>query len=61
MLDEASAKIRVGPPIDDEADYDLSVWAGVLPLVLTAGEPIRDPRQPAGAIAPRLRTSLAPG
>jgi uncharacterized protein len=41
---EASAKIRVGPPADDEDDYALSCWAGVLPLELVAGEPIADPR-----------------
>jgi len=43
-LTEASAKIRTGPPIDEESDYDLPVWAGELPLSLVAGEPITDPR-----------------
>ena len=43
-LMEASAKIRSGPPIDEESDYDLRVWAGELPLSLVAGEPITDPR-----------------
>lgn len=47
-IDEASAKIRTGPPIDDEADYDLPVWAGVVPLRLVAGTPIRDARLPLG-------------
>jgi hypothetical protein len=37
-IDEASAKIRTGPPKDDEDDYDLDVWAGVLPLALTPQE-----------------------
>ncbi|HJQ26484.1 MAG TPA: pyridoxamine 5'-phosphate oxidase family protein [Blastocatellia bacterium] len=41
-LEEASAKIRTGPPIDDEADYPLPVWAGVLPLRQAVGEPITD-------------------
>ena len=41
-LDEASAKIRTGGPVDDEEDYALSVWAGVVPLKLTAGEAIAD-------------------
>ena len=41
---EASAKIRTGPPLDDEEDYALSMWAGVVPLRLEAGEPIPDPR-----------------
>ncbi|HVE71063.1 MAG TPA: pyridoxamine 5'-phosphate oxidase family protein [Thermoanaerobaculia bacterium] len=41
-LEEASAKIRTGGPIDDEEDYAMSVWAGVVPLKLTAGKPIPD-------------------
>jgi len=45
-LVEASAKIRSGPPLDDEEDYAMSVWAGVIPLKLEAGEPIKDPRLP---------------
>ncbi|HJP90808.1 MAG TPA: pyridoxamine 5'-phosphate oxidase family protein [Pyrinomonadaceae bacterium] len=45
-LVEASAKIRTGPPLDDEEDYELPVWAGVIPLKLEAGEPIKDPRLP---------------
>jgi nitroimidazol reductase NimA-like FMN-containing flavoprotein (pyridoxamine 5'-phosphate oxidase superfamily) len=43
-LAEASAKVRSGPPIDDEEDYALDVWAGVLPLKTFAGAPIKDPR-----------------
>ena len=43
-LEEASAKVRTGPPIDDEEDYALPVWAGVLPLSLVAGELVSDPR-----------------
>jgi nitroimidazol reductase NimA-like FMN-containing flavoprotein (pyridoxamine 5'-phosphate oxidase superfamily) len=42
-LDEASAKVRTGPPKDDEEDYALPVWAGVLPLALTPGAPEPDP------------------
>jgi nitroimidazol reductase NimA-like FMN-containing flavoprotein (pyridoxamine 5'-phosphate oxidase superfamily) len=41
-LEEASAKIRTGGPIDDDEDYALPMWAGVLPLRLTPGEPITD-------------------
>jgi nitroimidazol reductase NimA-like FMN-containing flavoprotein (pyridoxamine 5'-phosphate oxidase superfamily) len=41
-IDEASAKIRTGGPVDDEEDYALPVWAGVLPLTLTPGQPIAD-------------------
>jgi uncharacterized protein len=51
-LDEASAKIRTGPPVDDEEDYALPVWAGVIPLRLEAGEPIQDPRLPDGIEPP---------
>jgi len=43
-LVEVSAKVRTGPPIDDDEDYALNVWAGVLPLKLGAGEPVSDPR-----------------
>jgi len=42
-LTEASAKIRKGPPLDDEDDYDLPVWAGVIPLRLIAEAPVEDP------------------
>jgi hypothetical protein len=42
-LDEASAKVRTGPPKDDEGDLDLPVWAGVLPVTLTTGEPEPSP------------------
>jgi nitroimidazol reductase NimA-like FMN-containing flavoprotein (pyridoxamine 5'-phosphate oxidase superfamily) len=43
-LDEASAKVRSGPPLDDEEDYDLPVWAGVIPLRMVAEKPVNDPR-----------------
>jgi uncharacterized protein len=43
-LQEVSAKMRTGPVQDDEEDYALSVWAGVLPIRLTAGAPERDER-----------------
>lgn len=45
-LVEVSAKVRTGPPIDDEEDYALNVWAGVLPLRIAAGAPLSDPRLP---------------
>jgi len=51
-LTEASAKVRTGPPIDDEEDYSMSTWAGVIPLRLVAGEPIADPRLPPGTDVP---------
>lgn len=43
-LEEASAKVRSGPPLDDEDDYALDCWAGVIPLSLAAGAPQEDPR-----------------
>ncbi len=44
-IEEASAKVRTGPPLDDEEDYALPVWAGVVPLALGAGSPVPDARQ----------------
>ena len=41
-IEEASAKIRTGDPVDDDEDYDLDVWAGVIPLKLMAEKPISD-------------------
>jgi uncharacterized protein len=43
-IEEFSAKVRMGPPIDDEEDYAFPTWAGVVPLETTAGVPIDDPR-----------------
>lgn len=43
-LNEASAKVRTGPPLDDEADYELPIWAGVIPLRLIAESPLDDAR-----------------
>ena len=51
-LEEASAKIRQGPPVDDEADYSLDCWAGELPLVQQSTEPVRDPRLGSGIPLP---------
>ena len=51
-ISEASAKVRTGPPLDDEEDYTLPVWAGVLPLRLVAGVPVADPRLPPGITVP---------
>ena len=42
-IDETSAKVRTGPPIDDREDYGLDVWAGVIPLQFTMQEPEPDP------------------
>jgi len=63
-LAEASAKIRTGPPKDEEEDYALPVWAGVVPLRVAAGAPEPDPALPADVAArvPQyLRAYRAPG
>ena len=51
-LAEASAKIRSGPALDDEEDYGLPVWAGIIPLALTSSAPVDDERLVAGVSAP---------
>jgi uncharacterized protein len=43
-ITEFSAKVRQGPPLDDEEDYAFPTWAGVIPLKMVAGQPINDPR-----------------
>lgn len=60
-IDEASAKLRAGPPKDDEEDYALPIWAGVLPLKLVAGEPVPDPRLTPGIAAPGYLKSFELG
>jgi len=52
-LMEVSAKVRTGPPIDDEEDYAMPVWAGEIPLRLVAGVPIPDPRLAEGIDPPQ--------
>src|SRR5215467_6689569 len=51
-IEEVSAKIRTGPPIDDDEDYALPIWAGVVPVRLAAGEPVADERLPAAVALP---------
>jgi nitroimidazol reductase NimA-like FMN-containing flavoprotein (pyridoxamine 5'-phosphate oxidase superfamily) len=51
-IEEASAKIRSGPPLDDEEDYSMDVWAGVIPLASGPMPPEADPRLPAAIAAP---------
>ena len=58
-LEEASAKIRTGMPVDDEEDYGMDVWAGVLPLRTVAGEPIPDDRLKSGPTVSRSVTSYS--
>src|SRR6266516_2483736 len=43
-IEEASSKVRSGPPLDDESDYGLPVWAGILPLEIKSRPPIPDDR-----------------
>jgi nitroimidazol reductase NimA-like FMN-containing flavoprotein (pyridoxamine 5'-phosphate oxidase superfamily) len=51
-MEEVSAKVRTGGPVDDEQDYELPVWAGVLPLSVTTAAPIADARLRAGIAVP---------
>ncbi|MBT6096642.1 MAG: pyridoxamine 5'-phosphate oxidase family protein [Rhodospirillaceae bacterium] len=51
-LDEVVAKVRDGGVVDDEPDYDLDVWAGVLPITQEVGKPIPDPRLKKGIRVP---------
>lgn len=51
-LKECSAKVRTGPPVDDEEDYALPIWAGVVPVHTTVGEPIDDVRNLPGVKRP---------
>jgi nitroimidazol reductase NimA-like FMN-containing flavoprotein (pyridoxamine 5'-phosphate oxidase superfamily) len=51
-IDEGSAKIRTGPPVDDEEDYSLPIWAGVLPISQVLDEPVPDPKNLGGLEVP---------
>jgi uncharacterized protein len=51
-LEEVSAKVRVGPPKDDDEDYALPIWAGVVPLTTTPGMAEPDPKLMAGVALP---------
>ena len=52
-IEAASLKKRSGPPIDEDEDYELPIWAGVVPLQIKAGVPEADPRLPSGVDVPR--------
>jgi uncharacterized protein len=60
-LDEASAKVRTGPPLDGEADHALDVWAGVVPIRLVRGEPMPDPALRAGIGLPHYLREAGDG
>lgn len=51
-IEEASAKVRTGPPKDDDEDYNLDIWAGVVPLALTRQQPVSDPLLKSGIPLP---------
>jgi nitroimidazol reductase NimA-like FMN-containing flavoprotein (pyridoxamine 5'-phosphate oxidase superfamily) len=51
-IEECSAKVRSGPPIDDEPDMNLGIWAGVIPARIQWGPPLADPQLPAGMEPP---------
>lgn len=51
-IEEASSKVRSGPPLDDESDYGLPVWAGVLPLEMKPRQPIPDDKLVEGVLLP---------
>jgi nitroimidazol reductase NimA-like FMN-containing flavoprotein (pyridoxamine 5'-phosphate oxidase superfamily) len=58
-LDEASVKVRTGPPLDDEEDYESQTWAGVLPAALTFGAAVPDPALRPGIEIPAHIESVA--
>jgi nitroimidazol reductase NimA-like FMN-containing flavoprotein (pyridoxamine 5'-phosphate oxidase superfamily) len=58
-IDEASAKIRIGPPLDDEEDYSLAAWAGVIPLKLMAEAPVPDPKMAPEILTPDYAVSYS--
>jgi nitroimidazol reductase NimA-like FMN-containing flavoprotein (pyridoxamine 5'-phosphate oxidase superfamily) len=58
-ITEFSAKVRQGPPIDDEEDYAFPTWAGVIPLKMIAGEPLNDPRLHPGQKVPEYAAQYA--
>ena len=60
-IDEASAKVRSGPPVDDDEDMNLGIWAGVIPLAVTAGTPIPAPDLEDGVEVPDSVRRLSSG
>ena len=59
-LTEASAKVRTGPPGDDEEDYDLPIWAGVVPVETVYGDPVTDPAMRMDVEIPAHVTNFRP-
>ena len=58
-ITEGSAKIRSGPPADEPEDYDLPIWAGVVPASLTLGPPLPDPQNKEGVAMPDHAKGIA--
>lgn len=58
-ITEFSAKVRQGPPIDDEEDYAFPTWAGVIPLEMVAGKPVNDPRLDSSVSIPAYAQSYS--
>jgi uncharacterized protein len=58
-LEEVSAKVRTGGPVDDEEDYSLPVWAGVLPMQTVTKAPIPDARLKEGTAVPGYLVSYS--
>jgi nitroimidazol reductase NimA-like FMN-containing flavoprotein (pyridoxamine 5'-phosphate oxidase superfamily) len=52
-IDEGSAKVRTGPPVDDDEDYALPIWAGVLPISQVLHDPVPDPKNLSGLEVPQ--------
>jgi hypothetical protein len=52
FIEEASSKVRSGPPLEDESDHALPVWAGVLPLAIRPQQPISEVQLPTGVTVP---------
>jgi uncharacterized protein len=59
-IEEFSAKVRTGPPIDDEDDYSLPTWAGVMPLEMIARDAVPDPKLDPGREVPEYARWTAP-
>jgi nitroimidazol reductase NimA-like FMN-containing flavoprotein (pyridoxamine 5'-phosphate oxidase superfamily) len=57
LIEEFSAKVRTGPPIDDEEDYSFPTWAGVVPIEMKIGSPIADARLVPGQTPPEYARS----
>ena len=60
-IEEASAKVRTGEPKDDEEDYALDIWAGVIPIRQVVGALENDPRLKAGVSVPEHLSRFSDG